>query len=59
MKCLVDGQLAAEELLGFRELPREEKADYQTAGGMVMKGAWVAEIAKALLIRGANMNTVC
>ena len=36
---LVDGLLAADELkerLGFRELPREEEADYQTVGGMVM-----------------------
>jgi len=36
---LVDGLLAADELkerLGLRELPREEEADYQTVGGMVM-----------------------
>ena len=36
---LVDGLLAAEELkerLGLKELPREEKAEYQTVGGMVM-----------------------
>jgi putative hemolysin len=36
---LVDGLLAADELkerLGFRELPHEEEADYQTVGGMVM-----------------------
>jgi magnesium and cobalt exporter, CNNM family len=36
---LVDGLLAAEELkerLGLEELPSEEKADYQTVGGMVM-----------------------
>jgi len=35
----VDGLLAADELkerLGFRELPHEEEADYQTVGGMVM-----------------------
>jgi putative hemolysin len=37
--CLVDGLLAADELkehLRLRELPREEEADYQTVGGMVM-----------------------
>src|SRR3712207_1622195 len=36
---LVDGLLAADELkkcLGLRELPREEEAEYQTVGGMVM-----------------------
>jgi putative hemolysin len=36
---LVDGLLAAEELkerLGLKELPREEEAEYQTVGGMVM-----------------------
>jgi putative hemolysin len=36
---LVDGLLAAEELkerLGLEELPGEERADYQTVGGMVM-----------------------
>src|SRR3712207_5118484 len=36
---LVDGLLAADELkerLGLQKLPREEKADYQTVGGMVM-----------------------
>jgi putative hemolysin len=36
---LVDGLLAADELkeqLGIRGLPREEEADYQTVGGMVM-----------------------
>jgi putative hemolysin len=36
---LVDGLVAADELkerLGFRELPREEEAEYQTVGGMVM-----------------------
>jgi putative hemolysin len=36
---LVDGLLAADELkdrLGLEELPREEEADYQTVGGMVM-----------------------
>jgi CBS domain containing-hemolysin-like protein len=36
---LVDGMLAADELkerLGLGELPREEEADYQTVGGMVM-----------------------
>ena len=36
---LVDGMLAAEELkerLGLQVLPGEEKADYQTVGGMVM-----------------------
>jgi putative hemolysin len=36
---LVDGLLAAEELkehLGLEELPREEGAEYQTVGGMVM-----------------------
>jgi len=36
---LVDGLLAADELkecLGLSELPREEEADYQTVGGMVM-----------------------
>jgi putative hemolysin len=36
---LVDGLLAAEELkerLALEELPSEEKADYQTVGGMVM-----------------------
>jgi putative hemolysin len=36
---LVDGLLAAEEMkerLGLSRLPREEKADYQTVGGMVM-----------------------
>jgi CBS domain containing-hemolysin-like protein len=36
---LVDGMLAADELmerLRLRELPREEEADYQTVGGMVM-----------------------
>jgi CBS domain containing-hemolysin-like protein len=36
---LVDGILAADELkerLGLRELPRQEEADYQTVGGMVM-----------------------
>lgn len=36
---LVDGLLAAEELkerLELRGLPREEEADYQTVGGMVM-----------------------
>jgi len=35
----VDGLLAAEELierLALEELPSEEKADYQTVGGMVM-----------------------
>jgi len=37
---LVDGLLAAQELkehLGLEELPREEEADYQTVGGMVME----------------------
>jgi putative hemolysin len=36
---LVDGLLAADglkEQLGIRRLPREEEADYQTVGGMVM-----------------------
>jgi putative hemolysin len=36
---LVDGLLAADELkehLDLRELPREDEADYQTVGGMVM-----------------------
>jgi putative hemolysin len=36
---LVDGLLAADELkerLGLSALPREEEADYQTVGGMVM-----------------------
>ena len=36
---LVDGLLAADglkEQLGIRGLPREEEADYQTVGGMVM-----------------------
>jgi putative hemolysin len=36
---LVDGLLPADELkkrLGLGELPREEEADYQTVGGMVM-----------------------
>ena len=36
---LVDGLLAADELkerLGPSELPRQEEADYQTVGGMVM-----------------------
>jgi magnesium and cobalt exporter, CNNM family len=36
---LVDGLMAADELkerLGFSELPREDEADYQTVGGMVM-----------------------
>jgi putative hemolysin len=36
---LVDGLLAAEELedrLGIGQSPREEVADYQTVGGMVM-----------------------
>jgi putative hemolysin len=36
---LVDGLLAADELkerVGLGELPREEAADYQTVGGMVM-----------------------
>src|SRR5215208_6585264 len=36
---LVDGLLAAEDMkerLGLSRLPREEKADYQTVGGMVM-----------------------
>ena len=36
---LVDGLLAADELkdrLGLSELPRQEEADYQTVGGMVM-----------------------
>jgi putative hemolysin len=36
----VDGLLAADELkerLGLRELPREDEADYQTVGGMVME----------------------
>jgi putative hemolysin len=36
---LVDGLLAAEvmkERLGLSRLPREEKADYQTVGGMMM-----------------------
>jgi putative hemolysin len=36
---LIDGLLAADELkelLGLSELPREEEADYQTVGGMVM-----------------------
>ena len=36
---LVDGLLAADELkkrLGLNELPRQEEADYQTVGGMVM-----------------------
>ena len=36
---LMDGLLAADELkecLGLSSLPREEKADYQTVGGMVM-----------------------
>jgi magnesium and cobalt exporter, CNNM family len=35
----VDGLLAANELkerLGLGKLPREEEADYQTVGGMVM-----------------------
>jgi len=37
---LVDGLLAADELkerLGLSGLPREEEADYQTVGGMVME----------------------
>src|SRR3712207_2618722 len=37
---LVDGLLAADELkerLELRELPREEEAEYQTVGGMVME----------------------
>jgi putative hemolysin len=36
---LVDGLLAADELkerLGLGELPRQEEADYQTVGGLVM-----------------------
>ena len=36
---LVDGLMAADELkerLGLSELPRQEEADYQTVGGMVM-----------------------
>jgi putative hemolysin len=37
---LIDGLLAADDLkehLGLSELPREEEADYQTVGGMVME----------------------
>jgi len=59
---LVDGLLAADELkerLGLEELPREEKAGYQTVGGMVMDALGrVPEVGDRLEWEGYSLEVV-